>query len=83
MPIETIPLRSLEADLLGTLNRCADSGQPLVVELPDHRLLAIAPVAEASDKLVDELLEKNAEFQSLVAKSLAGPRKPFAPLSGK
>ncbi len=77
MPIETIPLSSLEADLRETLNKCADSGQPLVVELPDHRLIALQPVDSADDTLVDDLLASNPDFQSLVAKSQASPRQPF------
>jgi hypothetical protein len=81
MPIETIPLSSLEADLRATLNKCADSGQPLVVELPDHRLIALQPVDSADDTLVDDLLANNDAFQSLVAKSKAGPRQPFVPLN--
>ena len=47
MTIKTIPLSDLEADLRVTLNRCADSGQPIVVELPDRRRVTIqwsAPV---------------------------------------
>ena len=78
MPIKTIPLSRLEADPRGTLNECADSGQPIVIELPDHRLVAIQPIDSANDDaLTSELLESNPEFQALVAKSKASPRKPF------
>jgi len=78
MGIKTIPLSRLEADPKGTLSECADSGQAIVVELPDQRLLAIQPLdASEDDSLVSELLESNAEFQALVAKSKAAPRKPF------
>ena len=38
MAIKTIPLSSLEADLKKTLNECADSGDTVVVEMPDQRL---------------------------------------------
>ena len=41
MGIKTIPLSRLEADPRGTLRECADSGEAFVVELPDHRLVAI------------------------------------------
>jgi len=41
MAIKTIPLSRLETDLKKTLNECADSGQTVVVEMPDQRLLAI------------------------------------------
>jgi hypothetical protein len=46
---------------------------------PDHRLLSIQPLEpQEDDTLTDELLASNPEFQALVAKSKAGPRKPFA-----
>jgi hypothetical protein len=79
MPIKTIPLSRLEANLKETLNECADSGQALVVELPDHRLIAIAAVDSPAnnESLVDDLLHSNPAFQELVAKSKAGPRRPF------
>ena len=78
MAIKTIPLSRLEADPLGTLNECADSGDAFVVELPDQRLLAIQPLDPSEDdSLTSELLESNPEFQALVAKSKASPRKAF------
>jgi hypothetical protein len=78
MDIKTIPLSSLEADPRRTLHDCADSGQPLIVELPDHRLVALQPLSnDEEDGLVDQLLESNPAFQALVAKSKAGTRKPF------
>jgi hypothetical protein len=78
MGIKTIPLSRLEADPRGTLSECADSGQAVVVELPDQRLIAIQPLeAVDDDELTSELLESNAAFQALVAKSKAGPRRPF------
>jgi hypothetical protein len=81
MDIKTIPLSSLEADPRGTLHECADSGQPVVVELPDHRLVALQPLSTAEDdSLVDELLASNPAFQALVARSKAGPRKQLTPL---
>jgi hypothetical protein len=84
MGIKTIPLSRLEADLRTTLNECADSGQAVVVELPDHRLIAIQALEAAGedDSLIDDLLQSNAAFRALVAKSKAGPRKPFAPAPG-
>lgn len=78
MPIKTIPLSRLEANLRATLNECADSGEAVVVELPDRRLLAIQALDTGdSDPLVDELLQSNPSFQALVAKSKGSPRKPF------
>jgi hypothetical protein len=83
MGIKTIPLSRLEANLGATLNECADSGQPVVVELPDHRLIAIQVLETTEDdSLIDDLLQSNPEFRALVAKSKAGPRKPFLPSSG-
>jgi hypothetical protein len=80
MAIRTIPLSRLEADPRGTLNECADSGDAMVIELPDRRLLAIQLLDPAQDDaLISQLLESNPEFQSLVAKSKASPRKPFSP----
>jgi hypothetical protein len=79
MAIKTIPLSQLEADPKGTMNECANSGQTLVIEMPDHRLIAMQPLDpnDEGDDLVSELLESNAAFQALVAKSKASPRKPF------
>jgi hypothetical protein len=78
MAIKSIPLSRLETDLKKTLNECADSGEILVVELPDQRLLAIQALdPREDDSLIDELLETNPKFQALVAKSKASPRKPF------
>lgn len=84
MAIKTMPLSRLEANLRETLNECADSGQAVVVELPDQRLIAIQALETAGDDpLIDDLLQSNPAFQSLVAGSKAGPRKPFAPQAGQ
>lgn len=78
MPIKTISLSRLEANLTQTLNDCAESGETVVVELPDQRLLAIHPLdSEEDDSLTDDLLATNPQFRALVAKSKAGARKPF------
>ena len=79
MPIKIIPLSRLETDLKKTLNECAESGETVVVEMPDQRLLAIQPLdPQEDDSLIDELLASNPKFQALVARSKASPRKPFA-----
>ena len=79
MAIKTIPLGQLETELRETLNECADSGQTVVVEMPDHRLLTIQALdPQDDDDLVDELFASNPKFQALVAKSKASPRKTFA-----
>lgn len=84
MAIKTIPLSRLEADLTNTLNECADSGEVVVVELPDRRLLAIHSLDPGEDdSLVDELLSSNPRFRELVAKSNASPRKTFTSESGR
>ena len=78
MAIKTVPLIRLKTDLEKTLDECAKSGQTLVVELPDQRLLAIQSLdPNEDDSLMDELLASNPKFQALVAKSRASPRKPF------
>ena len=83
MAIKTIPLSRLETDLRKTLNECAESGETIVVEMPNQRLLAIQALdPQDDDSLIDELLESNPKFQALVAKSKAGPRKPFAKPTG-
>jgi hypothetical protein len=80
MAIKTIPLSRLEADPRGTLNACADSGEAIVVELPDQRLVALQPLDPSDDdSLTSELLESNPEFQAMVAKSKASPRNAFKP----
>jgi hypothetical protein len=78
MAIKTIPLSRLETDLKKTLNECAESGQTVVVELPDQRLLAIQSLdPNEDDSLMDELIASNPKFQALVVKSKTSARKPF------
>ena len=83
MAIKTIPLSKLEADPRGTLNECADSGEAMVVQLPDQRLVALQPLdSSEDDALTSELLQSDPAFQALVAKSKASPRKPFSTRRG-
>jgi hypothetical protein len=50
------------------------------VELPDQRLVAIQALESVEDdSLIDDLLQSNPAFRALVARSKAGPRKPFTP----
>lgn len=78
MAIKTILLSRLGTELEKTLNECAESGQTVVVEMPDKRLLTIQPLdPQTDDNLMDELLASNQKFQALTAKSKASPRKPF------
>jgi len=44
MGTKMIPLSQLESDPRGTLNECCDSGEALVVELPDKRMVTIQPL---------------------------------------
>jgi len=83
MGIKTIPLSRLEADPQGALRECADSGEAIVIELPDLRWVAIQPLDPSEDdSLTSELLESNAAFRDIVAKSKAIPRKPFPVIPG-
>lgn len=67
-----------EADPPGSQGECLDSGEALVVELPDHRLVSIRGLEpDEDDDLVDRLIESNPTFRALVQKSKASPRKPF------
>jgi hypothetical protein len=76
MDTRVIPLSDLQADLEGVLGQCFDSGESLVVELPNRGLVAIQPV-EPDDDLANELIEHDPAFRELLAKSLASPREPF------
>ena len=79
MAIEVIPLSRLQSEAPGVLAKCCDSGTPVVVELPDHRLVSIQPI-DADDEqgsLVSDLLEANQRFLDLVKRSATAPRKPF------
>jgi hypothetical protein len=79
MDIKTIPLSRLETDLKQTLSDCADTGQFVLVEMPDQRLLAIQSIEpHEDDSLMDDLLASDPKFRALVAKSKASMRKPFS-----
>ncbi|HEX3870392.1 MAG TPA: hypothetical protein VHV77_08150 [Pirellulales bacterium] len=79
MDIKTIPLSRLETDLKQTLSDCADTGQIVLVEMPDQRLLAIQSIEpHEDDSLMDDLLASDPKFRALVAKSKASMRKPFS-----
>ena len=71
MGTKMIPLSQLESDPRGTLNECCDSGEALVVELPDKRMVTIQPLEpDEDDSLVSELLENH---------SLAEPKARMLP----
>jgi len=75
MDIEVIPLSQLQTDTAGLLAKCCDSGQSVVVELPDHRFVAIQPLeaGDEDDSLVNNLIDTNAAFRELLGKSGASP----------
>jgi len=79
MSIETIPLSKMGKDLHQTLNECADSGRTMIVELPDHRRVAIHPLDADTedDDLVNNLIENNPAFRALLARSESSERVPF------
>jgi hypothetical protein len=80
MAIKTIPLSRLETALQETLTDCAETGEAVVVEMPDNRLLVIQSLdPNEDDDLIDELMITDPRFQALVAKSKASPRKSFVP----
>jgi hypothetical protein len=84
MDIEMIPLSQLQTDPHSLLVECCDSGRPIVVELPDHRLVAIQSIepVDSDDSLVSDLLESNASFRALVEKSKAASRRDFTSRNG-
>lgn len=76
--MKVIPLSQLEADPRGTIAECLDSGQAVVVELPDHRMVAIQSLEpDDDDPLVDQLLASNESFRALVERSRSSGRLPF------
>ena len=79
MDIKVIPLSELQADPPGVLAECCDSGDAVVVELPDHRFVAIhcLDTADEDDTLINDLLEANADFRGLLERSRTAVRKPF------
>ena len=76
MDTKVISLSDLQVDPVGVLSQCYDSGQPVVVELPNRGLVSIQPV-EPDDDLINDLIKNNPAFRALLEKSLAGPRVPF------
>lgn len=78
METTVIQLHELQCDAVKHLRQCCDTGQTLIVEMPDHRLLSIQPL-EDDDDLVDRLIEQNPAFRAMLVRSAASPRKPFVP----
>ncbi len=80
MSTKVIPMSRFEATAAATLVASADSGEAIVVELADGRLMAIQPLdpTDDDDTLVSDLIEHNPAFRALVARAKAEPRRPFA-----
>ena len=85
MHIEVIPLSELQTDASGLLARCCDSGEVVVVELPDHRFVAIQPLEsdDQDDSLVSDLIATNPSFRALIERSARSRRKPFGGYQGQ
>jgi len=84
MTITRITFRNFETNLRKILKDCAKPGDTIIVEMPNQRFLVVQSLdADGLSSLVDELLATDPRFQSLVAKSKAGPRKPFSARRGK
>ena len=84
MDIEVTSLSQLLEAPEDLLSRYTGPDRTLVVELPDHRLVAIQ-LLEPDDEegsLVSDLLETDARFWALVERSRMSPRKDFAHGSG-
>ena len=84
MDITVISLSQLLKAPEDLLNRYTGPDRTLVVELPDHRLLAIQSLEPDDEEgsLVSDLLESDPQFRALVERSLASPRKDFTRGSG-
>lgn len=78
MNTKVILLNELKSDADSLLKTCCDSGQSLVVELPDQRRVTIQPFEE-DDDLINNLIASNPDFQALLARSAKSPRKLFQP----
>ena len=58
----------------------ADSGQTVVVEMPDQRLLVLQPLdPQEDDTLMDGSARSNSKFQALVEKSKASRAQTVCP----
>jgi hypothetical protein len=77
MGTKVIPLSELQADPEGLLSRCVETGDPVVIEMPNHRRVRIAPVEEDEVSLIDDLIENNEGFRDLLTRSSAGPFQAF------
>lgn len=78
MSTKVIPLKELATDPRAVLSECCDSGEGIVVELPDRRLVSIQPIASEDDEsFMSDLIDGNPEFRKLLEESAASPRQPF------
>ena len=79
MSIKTIPLGLLATDLTATLTECAESGDTLVIQLPDDRLLAVRSLdgSDEDDDLINNLIEHNPAFAKMLERANQGEPEPF------
>src|SRR6266699_3078414 len=61
MATKVIPVKDLKKDPETLLRKCCDSGEQLVVELPDHRKVTIKAL-EDEDDLIDDLTQHDSAF---------------------
>lgn len=76
MATKVVSLSEMGQRAEGYLSECARTGQPLVVELPDHRHLVVHPL-EDDDDLIDTLIATNDEFRDMLARSAQSGKRPF------
>ena len=79
MATKTIPLSRLETDLQKTLNECADTGETIVVELPDLRprenqCEAVAPILQANPQQFRRLAASAGQKPAIFARRRNEPR---------
>ncbi len=90
MGTKMIPLSQRESDPRGTLNECCDSGEALVVEMPDKRMVTIQPLDSIPMRTIHSLassLNRTPPFGHLSKgrnrvrenHSLAGPKARMLP----
>lgn len=78
MTTKIMTLNDIPSQTEDFLRRCCDDGKSLIVELPDHRRVSVQ-MHDDDDDLIDRLIEGNAAFRQLLAKSQASPLLPFPP----
>ena len=78
--MKLIPLSEAKAHLSQYGRLCHD--EPVIVTVNGVPSFQLVPL-EANDDLIDRLIEANAEFRAMLARSIASPREPVLPEFGK